>query len=321
MNLQCNNGLAASSGWLRVNRHCPCLICGKPDWCLISQDGTAVICARIESDKPAGNKGAGWIHKLTEDRQLLQKPTATASNDYPLASIPRRDLIYNALLWELTLSDSHREHLHKRGLSDTDIEDLGYKTLPPDGRATAIRSLVNAGFHMAGVPGFYFENNDVRLLGEPGILIPIRDVQGMINGLQVRADKTDGGKYRWISSASKPFGCSSGAPIHVSHPEYANGEFWITEGALKADIAAIKIQRCILAIAGVGNWPGVIPIVRTLAPARVIVAFDMDKLTNHAVQLHHDALLTYLINHEIRTFEADWDSSFNGLDDLIIGGQ
>ena len=238
-----------------------------------------------------------------------------------MASILRRDLIYNALLWEFTLSDLHREHLHKRGLSNMDIKDLGYKTLPHDGRATAIRSLVNAGFHMAGVPGFYFEDKDVKLSGETGILIPIRDIKGMIKGLQVRADKTDGGKYRWISSAGKSFGCSSGAPIHVSHPEYANGELWITEGAIKSDIAAIKMQRCILAIAGVGNWSGIIPIVRAFAPARVIVAFDMDKLTNHAVQLHHDALMTYLINRGIRTFEADWDSSFKGLDDLLTGGQ
>ena len=53
-----------ASKWVKVNRRNPCTVCGKPDWCLISQDGKAAICARIESNKPAGNKGAGWTHTL-----------------------------------------------------------------------------------------------------------------------------------------------------------------------------------------------------------------------------------------------------------------
>lgn len=39
---------------------------GKPDWCLISPDGTVCVCARVESNRPAGNKGAGWIHRLSD---------------------------------------------------------------------------------------------------------------------------------------------------------------------------------------------------------------------------------------------------------------
>jgi len=90
----------------------------------------------------------------------------------------------------------------------------------------------------------------------------------------------------------------------------------------KADIAALKLARSILAIAGVSNWSGVIPIVRELAPARVIIAFDMDKMTNPAVTLHKDALIACLIRRGIRTFEADWDAEFKGLDDLLTtGGQ
>lgn len=53
----------------RVNREDPCPVCGKPDWCLVTRDGTAAICARVQSDKPAGTKGAGWLHRLREDWQ------------------------------------------------------------------------------------------------------------------------------------------------------------------------------------------------------------------------------------------------------------
>ena len=64
-----------------------------------------------------------------------------------------------------------------------------------------------------------------------------------------------------------------------------------------------------------------IPVVRELTPARAVVAFDMDKLTNHAVQLHRDALMAYLIKRGVRTFEADWSQEYKGLDDLLTEGQ
>lgn len=98
-------------------------------------------------------------------------------------------------------------------------------------------------------------------------------------------------------------------------------ELWITEGPIKANIAALKLSRVVLAVAGVGNWPGVIPIVRELRPERVIISFDMDKNKNTAVRLHLDKLLTCLIRRGIRAFEADWDIQFKGLDDLLTGAQ
>ena len=88
---------------------------------------------------------------------------------------------------------------------------------------------------------------------------------------------------------------------------------------MKADIAALKLGRLVLAVAGVGNWPGVIPIIRELKPKRVIIAFDMDKVSNPSVKLHSDALTACLIKRGIPTFEADWDTHFKGLDDLLTG--
>jgi len=37
---------ATARKWIRVNKQRACPVCGKPDWCLISQDGKAAICAR-----------------------------------------------------------------------------------------------------------------------------------------------------------------------------------------------------------------------------------------------------------------------------------
>ncbi len=53
-----------SMNWIRVSRKSPCVICGKPDWCSRSKDGTTAFCPRVKSDRPAGN---GFLHKLADD--------------------------------------------------------------------------------------------------------------------------------------------------------------------------------------------------------------------------------------------------------------
>ena len=57
-----------SSTWQRVSRRRPCPVCQKPDWCLFTGGDdapTAAICARVESDRRAGE--AGWVHRLRDD--------------------------------------------------------------------------------------------------------------------------------------------------------------------------------------------------------------------------------------------------------------
>ena len=58
----------SNDAWNRVSRRRPCPICERPDWCLFvgpSDAPSAAICARVESDKRAGE--AGWLHKLRDD--------------------------------------------------------------------------------------------------------------------------------------------------------------------------------------------------------------------------------------------------------------
>ncbi len=62
-----------STDWERVSRANPCPICNKPDWCLVSKDGSTAICPRVESDKRAGD--AGWIHVINP---LLQPKAVSA---------------------------------------------------------------------------------------------------------------------------------------------------------------------------------------------------------------------------------------------------
>ncbi len=309
----------AASKWVRVKRRNPCPVCGKPDWCLVSQDGKTAICARIESDKPAGNKGAGWIHALVNSMPLpLLKPDAKQT---PKAAPDVLDTAYRALLSELPLSETHRENLQRRGLTDAQISSLGYRTLQPNGCRELITRLKAKGIRLAGVPGFYVDAGQWQSAGPAGVAIPVKDTRSRIAGLQVRCDKAEGGRYKWVSSKRFNAGCSPGAPVHVAGKVSFNGEVWVTEGPIKADVAALKLNRVVLAVPGVGNWPGVLPILRELKPERVIISFDMDKNQNTAVRLYLDTLTACLIRSGIRTFEADWDTHFKGLDDLLTGSQ
>ncbi len=54
-----------SSTWQRVTKRRPCPVCGRPDWCMFTgavDSPTAVICARTESPRRAGE--GGWLHIL-----------------------------------------------------------------------------------------------------------------------------------------------------------------------------------------------------------------------------------------------------------------
>ena len=73
-----------SKGMRRVNRNRPCPICGKPDWCLISEDSSAVICPRIEQDSVKRCGDAGWLHILREETYSKHK-----SMDYRTRTIAR----------------------------------------------------------------------------------------------------------------------------------------------------------------------------------------------------------------------------------------
>ncbi len=132
----------AISSWVRVDRRNRCPVCNKPDWCLISQDGTAAICARIESDRPAGNKGAGWLHRLDTARPLptplKHRPDAKQT---PKAAPDVLDMAYRALLQGLSISEIHRTNLQRWGLTDGEIASLGYRTLPASGRRELVTRL------------------------------------------------------------------------------------------------------------------------------------------------------------------------------------
>jgi len=69
----------------RVTKNKPCPVCGKPDWCLVSPDNSAVICARIQEGSVKHCGDAGWLHILSggdNKRKHNKKIYVRNSNDF-----------------------------------------------------------------------------------------------------------------------------------------------------------------------------------------------------------------------------------------------
>ena len=239
----------------------------------------------------------------------------------PLTGVEERHATYTALLQSLTLASDHRENLLSRGLSPEEIHRLGYKTTPVLGFSSLAKRLREKGLYLAGVPGFY-KNQSQWTLKIPGrgILIPVRDVQGQIQGLQVRLDNVEKRKFRWLSSNGLEEGCGAKTWVHLA------GEprplVLLTEGPMKADVIHFLTGQTVLAVAGVNSLSQLKPVLEELQAAgmeQIMTAFDMDYLVNPHVQNGQENLTHLLEECGIAYGTYLWDPQYKGLDDYIWG--
>ena len=239
----------------------------------------------------------------------------------PLTGVEERHATYTALLQSLTLASDHRENLLSRGLSPEEIHRLGYKTTPVLGFASLAKRLREKGLYLAGVPGFYKSQGQWTLkIPGRGILIPVRDVQGQIQGLQVRLDNVEKRKFRWLSSNGLEEGCGAKTWVHLA------GEprplVLLTEGPMKADVIHFLTGQTVLAVAGVNSLSQLKPALEKLQAAgmeKVMIAFDMDYLINPHVRAGQKNLAHLLDQCGISYGTYLWDPRYKGLDDYIWG--
>jgi hypothetical protein len=315
----------------RASRKQPCPVCGKPDWCSLSRDGTIAICMRRPSAHATQN--GGYLHQLAAPSAPPRRPVAPSSS--PATAAPRADAdhidtVYGAMLCEqLQLCDAHREKLLARGLTPAEIAARGYASTPGREEAAQLTETL-AHLDLRGVPGFYRERGQWRMVNAaPGYFVPYRDERGRVAAMQYRLDEPlNGGqtKYLWFSSPPEryPEGTSSGAPVHVSRPELLPEarEVTLTEGALKADVASFFLKAPVIAAAGVTLFERHIgDRLRHLAPQlhTVYVAFDLDWKSNEAVKR---ALFRVLEELERARFAARlraWPPHMGkGIDDYLL---
>lgn len=241
-----------------------------------------------------------------------------------------------ALLSLLTLSPAHREHLRtKRGLTDEQIRHFGFKSTPMSHRCRAIaHHLAEFGCTVEGVPGFYLDDNGRVTMKfftrTSGIIIPIRGVDGLLQGLQIRLDRPikdkddppekTGIKYLPFTSTGKPMGVTSGNPIHfVGDP--CSRVVYVTEGALKADIAHALTGRTFVATVGVNNTMGMnelFAFLRRSGTEEIIEAEDMDKYCNPNVSRGASKVHQLAVKNGLKCRRLVWNPNYKGIDDWLL---
>lgn len=282
---------------------------------------------RQESDKAARN-GQGWFHFFDEPQAHVRAPDARPQYQRAVADcadVGRRHVVYTAMLSALSLRPQHQAELMRRGLPSEEIERLQYRSAPAEGEASHVARALSLRYDLGGVPGFYRQRDGWRIARtSPGFFIPYRNERGMIEGLQLRRFPYGGrDKYLWLSSKDKPSGASSGSPVHFARAALlANAEeVVITEGALKADVAAYLSASPVIAAAGVSNFgENFAARLRISFPnlQRAVIAFDRDLLEK--AQVSH-ALLH--LSHQIerarfRVRVRTWPPPAKGYDDYLL---
>ncbi len=252
----------------------------------------------------------------------------------PRASVQEIHKTYSELFKLLTLTPKHREHLKspKRGLSDEQIVQYGFKSTPPKEFCKKLTvDLINSGCIVQGVPGFYLHADGYWTINfstkTAGILIPAVSCDGLICGIQILLDvpikpKGDisaksGAKYIWLSSSSKNMGTSSGSPLLFIGDTSAK-TIYVTEGLLKGYISHAVTGKTFIATAGANNMQQldtVFEILKQNGTTLIVEALDMDKLTNPAVKKGAEKIYRTAQKYGIECKRLIWDPTYKGFDD------
>ena len=231
-------------------------------------------------------KGEEVVLKVVREKRITQEPASAVTLAKPLP-LAERDRVYRAMIGFLTLNFGDRQYLRKKGLEDHMIDVLKFRSLPStEMRHKMVKHLESLGLKLIGIPGFYEKDGQVKFSPfENGILIPIVSPEKMIVGFQIRSTRANTPKdrrYFALSTSTKPMGTKAEVYVHCITPKREDVRaVYITEGALKADIAASISRIPFIALQGVnctkflGKTLKQFPKLKT-----AYLAFDMDKFEN-----------------------------------------
>ena len=275
------------------------------------------------------------VHNMSNKEAYLE--LAKNGKVYPMPSQPvpqiqerkpraleERHAVYSEMLSFLSLSGGHRENLLERGLSEERIEQNGYRSMPETpAQRRLLAKLVGSSYELLGIPGFYTRYGQWTLAGPNGFLIPVRDKDGLIQGLKIRLDEANqpNRKYRWFSSRGRNMsnGTRSYSWIHVTGDRTRKRAF-LTEGPLKGDVASFLANDALfICTGGVNAIKGLRETIQALGVREIVEAMDMDQMTNPQVR---GAILAMRREVQkipgIRYSKYSWNPAYNGVDDYFL---
>lgn len=271
-----------------------------------------------------------------------------------VASLSLRDKYYRELLSRLDLLEEHKRDLLKRGLSEKDIKDFMFKSVPQKNLDALGKEVAKAVGSVPrgkkGIPGFYgFPNNPTVAPNKPGYFVPIMTAEGYISGMQIRHDplpenaseeeKINYAKYKAFESKKFEGGCSSSGIENIHYPflavypydkktlaEYGINpdinEIFLTEGGLKADIAYTLSELPFMAILGVTNTRQLSDELKKLKMAcnlkTVHICLDMDYMKNVHVEKALVKIKGIITDCDLDVDMRVWPEKYKGVDDYLL---
>ncbi|MBW8015450.1 MAG: toprim domain-containing protein [Planctomycetes bacterium] len=147
---------------LRVTKTHPCPVCQRPDWCLYSADGLAVICQRIQEGSTRRCGDAGFLHFIDPASKPTGKPirryVPEPVKDFTTVSAGYQAAITAELIERLALSlDVSIDSLERLcvgwdgeswtfPMRDANRKIIGIRRRFPNGRKFAVKRSTNGLF-------------------------------------------------------------------------------------------------------------------------------------------------------------------------------
>lgn len=224
-----------------------------------------------------------WNSLSKEDRENLKESASKAralaaeKTYYPM-HVGTRNRVYQNLLSLLDLCDEDKADLLRRGLSEEEIEENGYKSFPK----TKLNFLAEESLFMvkkeeltrlafldamakelpeAPIPGYFTVKGDISLVERKnaGYMIPVKNAYGQIEAFQIRnllpdnateQMKNDFRKYTWFTSTEMSTGIGVREVGQIHHVGFnllkedkSPETVLLTEGCLKADVASSLMKK------------------------------------------------------------------------------
>lgn len=285
-------------------------------------------CTGIQNRKEAYKILAEKDNRITAEIRKKREEKVSSIKEASKADVQTLDRVYTALLDILELKSNHRKDLFRRGLSSNDIYLNRYKSVPVEHPERIISMMIEQGFNLIGVPGFYVdENGEIQMNVYnfmDGYFVPVYNSRRQIRAMQIRLDNPLDGKrkYMWLSSSEKTGGCSSNSPADICGDLFNSEVIYITEGPLKGQTAHALSGKPFISIAGVSQMKELDVIFKALHKkgkcCTIVDAMDTDDDVNEHVRQAHINLAWLAKNNGFIPRRLTWDRAYKGIDDYLL---
>lgn len=244
--------------------------------------------------------------------------------EIPMRSLQDRHDVYYDFLKLLRITKEHRENLSKRGLSDSNMHQFMYRSVPTDDAfRREVLDKLSSKYNLAGIPGFYIDQYgkvQMYLNQYGGMFIPVCNHEGYIQGLQIRLDvpaNSEIKKFRWFSSKNFTEGTGAKPWIHVVG-DTTQKEACLTEGPMKADVSSILSDgKLFIAVPGVNAIEYLPQVIKELHINKIYEAFDMDKRSRPLVKQALINLHNQLDEVGVKWQSCSWNPMYKGMDEYL----